>query len=72
MQIRKKSASRPRIVHIDYIKPVLGEVDISWYQPENTHLPDAVDIPESEALSPLEEVGILPRRSRRLQHLPPM
>ena len=70
VQIQKKGAKRPRIVHVDYIRPVVGKADLSWIlQPDEDQNKEEV---MAQELSPLESIGILPRRSRRLQQLPPM
>ena len=53
---------RPRIVHVNYISPVK--------QPPPS--PPSTIANQQDYLSPMEEMGLLPRRSRRLQGIPPL
>ena len=55
---------KTRVIHKDYVRPMVQRPE-EW---QTKTLPKDV---QAEA-SPLEEIGIIPRRSRRLQHLPPL
>ena len=65
MKIQKSKTSKPRIVHVDRLKLVEGQVDISWFNKgECEQLVDVdMDVTGNERKKPqttvMEEMGLL-------------
>jgi len=64
--IQKNGSTATRVVHVDMIRPVRGP----GYPHRDQLLREGVPI--EDYVSPLEALGLVPRRSRRLLGLPPM